>query len=59
MTAMNIVSALLLVAMLVLLAPRGKQMLQESRPAEPGDWRAFLLPLAAVVAFVMLLMKLV
>ena len=59
MTAMNIVSALLLVAMLVLLAPRAKQMLQESRPAEPGDWRAFLLPLAAVVAFVMLLMKLV
>lgn len=59
MTAMNIVSALLLVAMLVMLAPRAKQMLNESRPAEPGDWRAFLLPLAAVVLFVMLLIKLV
>ena len=59
MTAMNIVSALLLVAMLVLLAPRARQMLSESRPAETGDWRAVLLPLAAVVLFVALLMKLV
>ena len=59
MTAMNIVSALLLVGMLIYLAPRARQMLKESRPAEPGDWRAFLLPLAAVVLFVLLLMKLV
>ena len=59
MTAMNIVSALLLVGMLILLAPRARQMLNESRPAEPGDWRGFVLPLAAVVLFVLLLMKLV
>ena len=59
MTAMNIASAVLLALMLVLLFPRAKQMLANSRPAEPGDWRAFLLPLVAVVLFVLLLMKLV
>ena len=59
MTAMNIVSALLLVALIVLLLPRAKQMLTDSPPAQPGDWRSFLLPLAAVCLFVLLLMKLV
>ncbi len=59
MTTMNILSALLLVAMIVLLVPRARQMLNESRPAQAGDWQAFLLPLVAIGLFVMLLMKLV
>ena len=59
MTAMNIVSALLLVALIVLLLPRAKQMLTDSPPAQSGDWRSFLLPLVAVCLFVLLLMKLV
>ena len=59
MTAMNIVSALLLVALIVLLLPRAKQMLTDSPPAQPGDWQSFLLPVVAVCLFVVLLMKLV
>lgn len=59
MTATDIISALLLVAMLVLLWPRARQMLTDSPPAQAGDWQGFLLPLVAVALFVLLLMKLV
>lgn len=59
MTSLKILSALLLLAMLVMLVPRARQMLQQSRPAEAGDWQAFLLPLVAVGLFIVLLMKLV
>lgn len=56
---MKIGSALLLGTMLVMLLPRARQMFAESRPAAAGDWRAFLLPAAAVAGFVLLLMWLV
>ena len=59
MTAMNIVSALLLVALIVLLVPRARQMLSDSPPAQPGDWQSFVLPLVAVCLFVVFLMKMV
>lgn len=59
MTTMNILSALLLVAMIVMLLPRARQMLTQSPPAQAGDWRSFVLPLLAVCLFVLLLMKLV
>ncbi len=59
MTTMNILSALLLVALIVLLLPRARQMLNDSPPAQPGDWQSFLLPLVAVCLFVVLLMKMV
>ena len=59
MTTIDIISALLLVAMMVLLWPRAKQMLSDSPPAQAGDWQGFLLPLVAVALFVVLLMKLV
>ena len=59
MTTINIISALLLVAMIVMLLPRARQMLNHSPPAESGDWRSFVLPLVAVCLFVALLMKLV
>ena len=59
MTAMNIVSALLLVALIVLLVPRARQMLSDSPPAQPGDWQSFMLSLVAVCLFVVLLMKMV
>lgn len=59
MTAINIISALLLVAMIVLLVPRARQMMHESPAAQPGDWQGFVLPLVAVALFVVLLMKLV
>ena len=59
MSASNILTALLLVAMIVLLVPRARQMLNDSPPAEAGDWQGFLLPLVAVALFIALLMKLV
>ena len=42
-----------------LLLPRARQMLSRSPPAQRGDWQSLLLPLLAVVGFVLLLMKLV
>ncbi|MCC6709554.1 MAG: hypothetical protein IT492_18520 [Gammaproteobacteria bacterium] len=59
MTATNIISALLLVALIVLLLPRARQMVNESPAAQPGDWQGFILPLIAVALFVLLLMKMV
>ena len=59
MNMMNIVSALLLVAMIVLLVPRARQMMNDTPAAQPGDWQSFLLPLVAVCLFVVLLVKLV
>lgn len=56
---MKIGSALLLGAMILMLLPQAKNMLHNSPDAEPGDWRAFVLPLAAVGGFVALLMWLV
>lgn len=56
---MKIGSALLLGIMLVLLIPRARDMVTNSPAAGAGDWPAFLLPLAAVAAFVLLLMWLV
>ena len=59
MTTIDIISALLLVAMIVLLWPRARRMLSDSPPAQPGDWQGFVLPLVAVTLFVLLLMKMV
>jgi hypothetical protein len=56
---MKIASALLLVAMLVILFPHARHMLTNSPEAQPGDWRSFILPVVAVAGFVLLLMKLV
>ena len=56
---MKIGSALLLVLMLVVLFPRAKQMLTESPKGSSADWRAFLIPMALVVGFVVLLIMMV
>ena len=53
---MTIGSALLVGLMLVLLFPRARQMLKESPKGSRSDWMSALLPLAAVVLFVILLM---
>ena len=53
---LKIGSAVLIGAMIVVLLPQAKQMLAASRPAGHGDWRGFLLPVAAVAAFVLFLM---
>ena len=55
----EILAAVALVAMLIFLLPRAKQMMQNSPKAEKGDWQAVLLPIACVVLFIMLLINLV
>lgn len=47
-------AALLLGTFIVLFLPRARQMMQESKEAE-SDWKAAIIPLAAVVGFVVLL----
>lgn len=56
---MKIGSAVLLGLMLVFLLPRAKAMLDGSPKAQPGDWHAAIVPLIAVIAFVVLLMSIV
>ncbi len=56
---LKILSAVALGAMLVMLLPRAKQALAASPVATPGDWRAVVVPLVAIVAFVAVLMAIV
>lgn len=55
----NVGSTLFLLAMLVILLPRARDMLQNSPKAESGDWQSALLPIGGVVALVALLLWLV
>lgn len=59
MGAFEIVSALILVAFIVWLWPNANRMLKESPKAEAGDWRSVILPLVAVVGFVVFLIMVV
>jgi hypothetical protein len=56
---MKIGSAVLLVAMLVVLIPRAKQMMKESSKGSTSQWVSCLIPIGLVVLFVLLLMQLV
>jgi hypothetical protein len=56
---MKIGSALLLLMMIIFLWPRAKQMMQESPKGSSEDWKAVILPLLAVVGFVILLVMMV
>ncbi len=51
----QILTGIMLVAMLVLLWPSAKQMLEESRQAENPDWQGALFAIGGVVLFVVLL----
>lgn len=48
-----------IIAVLFLLGPRAKTMMEESRNAENPDWKGALIPLAMVVGFVILLIAMV
>jgi len=52
----QILSLVFLGAMAAFLFPRTKQMLANSRKAAPGEWMGALLPILAVVGFVIFLM---
>lgn len=51
----QILYAILLAAMIVFLWPHASRMMEESKNAENKDWQGALLPLGAVVLFVILL----
>ncbi|TNF88006.1 MAG: hypothetical protein JSU67_15390 [Gammaproteobacteria bacterium] len=52
-------SAVLLAAMLIYLFPRAKQAVQNSPKGSASDWMGFVIPIVAVVLFVILLISLV
>ena len=56
---MQIGSAVLLVAMLVIMIPRARQMLKESPEGTTSQWISFVIPVGIVVLFVLLLMQMV
>ena len=51
---MKIGSAILLGAMLILIFPQVKNMVENSPKAERGDWGSFVIPLVVVAGFVAL-----
>jgi hypothetical protein len=55
----KITSAILIIGWIIFMWPRAKYWLKNSPKAEKGDWQAAILPLAAVVGFVVLLIMLV
>jgi hypothetical protein len=56
---MEIGAALLMGMMVIILFPRARQMLKESPKGSTADWMSFIIPIACVVGFVVLLMNLV
>ncbi|MCU7844896.1 MAG: hypothetical protein KZQ93_13785 [Candidatus Thiodiazotropha sp. (ex Monitilora ramsayi)] len=55
----KIFSAILIIGWIIFIWPRAKYWMKNSPKAEKGDWQAAILPLAAVVGFVVLLIMLV
>jgi len=56
---MEIAAAAALGMMLFYMYPRAKHWMEHGPKAEKGDWHAAILPLAAVVGFVILLIMMV
>ena len=55
----KILSAVLIIGWIIYMWPRAKHWLQNSPKAQAGDWQAALLPIGAVVLFVIVLIMLV
>lgn len=56
---MKIASALFMLAMVIYLFPRAKQVVQNTPKGSMKDWMGYVLPMAAVVLFIIILIKLV
>jgi len=56
---LKIGSALLLVAMIVFMWPRMKHAVANTPKGSMNDWMGFILPLAAVIGFIILLINMV
>ena len=56
---MKITSALFLLAMIVFLFPRMREAVKNSPKGTMSDWMGYIIPLAAVIGFVILLINMV
>ena len=56
---MQIVSALALIAFIVILLPSARQMIKNRPKGSSSDWMSFIIPISAVILFILLLIKLV
>ncbi len=56
---LKIGSALLLIAMLFMIFPRARQAIKHAPKGTTKDWMGYILPLAVVILFVILLIALV
>ena len=56
---MKIASAVFMLAMIIYLFPRAKQVVQNTPKGTMKDWMGYVLPMAAVVLFIIVLIKLV
>jgi hypothetical protein len=59
MNWIQIGSALMLAAMLFMIFPRAKAAIKHSRKGTSSDWMGFIVPMAAVILFIFLLIQLV
>jgi hypothetical protein len=56
---LKIVSAVFLIAMFFFILPSAKRMVKNSPKGSASDWMGFIVPMAAVVLFIILLIALV
>jgi hypothetical protein len=56
---LKIASAVLLVAMFFMILPSAKRMVKESPKGSTSDWMGFIVPMAVVALFIVLLITLV
>ena len=56
---LKIASAVFLIAMFFMILPSAKRMVQNSPKGSTSDWMGFILPMAVVVLFIILLIALV
>ena len=56
---LNILWAILLLGFIIWMAPRAKQMVENSPKGSASDWMGFAIPIIAIVLFIILLIQLV
>ena len=56
---LKIASGIFLIAMFFMILPSAKKMVQNSPKGSSSDWMGYILPMAAVVLFIVLLIALV
>ena len=56
---LKIASGIFLVAMFFMLLPAAKRMVKESPKGSTSDWMGFVIPILAIVLFIILLIALV